>query len=522
MRFAASDRIKDVQPAISLGMIGNSDEVFLNGVKIGGEGVLGNWFVEATNVTRLYKVPEGLLRYDTENILAIRIMNTYLQGGILAGKIGIGDYKELLLEKLNRNYFRKIVETSFLAYFCIFLLSCIFLHINGIKDKEYKFFGIFIFLYCITYILDSLIFYETGLKTSFVQMVSYAISVLLPPSLLIFLTSTFKTESNPVVKSVFFFSIILFLSVISFSTYNYTVYSILSTAFVFNIVIVGILGFYISTKAFITRQHEAVPVFIGVIGLCSAVIAEALGGMHIKYYIGLSFSDCITAFFMASIVFAMVMRFARMKNSMMTLSGKILTSHEEERKRIARELHDGLGQNLLAIKFNLQKINRCAKEKLLDSVLDEVTGSINELREISKNLRPAFLDEMGICAVLKMYGERFSQNTGIKVDVTTDNCPRPAGNIEDNLFRIAQEALNNTAKHSGAENVELSLNYISRSLVMEIRDDGKGFDYKTSSNGQHGIGILTMKERTALINGDMMIKSKKGKGTYLRIEVPVR
>ena len=206
----------------------------------------------------------------------------------------------------------------------------------------------------------------------------------------------------------------------------------------------------------------------------------------------------------------------------MALSGRILTAHEEERKRLARELHDGLGQSLLAVKFNLQRVNRELKDRLIDGVIEELSGSMNELRDISTGLRHPFLEEMGIGAALKSFGQKFSEKTGIKVSVSADTARRPVALIEENLFRIFQEALSNVAKHSGAKNVRVSFQISGDRAVMEIEDDGRGFDYFKALSEGRGIGLSTINERVELVGGHGRVKSRSGKGTILSIEVPVR
>ena len=143
IRFGAPENLKELQPAILLGRIGDVDEVFLNGVKIGGEGLIGKRFVEATKVQRLYRFPLSLIRYDADNILAIRVMNTYLNGGIFDRNVMIGDYSDLLAKKMQREKSGTIMEFCFFTLFAMFFLACFFLFIKGLRDKEYIFFWLF-------------------------------------------------------------------------------------------------------------------------------------------------------------------------------------------------------------------------------------------------------------------------------------------------------------------------------------------------------------------------------------------
>ncbi|MGR3319273.1 MAG: histidine kinase [Candidatus Anammoxibacter sp.] len=207
------------------------------------------------------------------------------------------------------------------------------------------------------------------------------------------------------------------------------------------------------------------------------------------------------------------------------LAGKVLDAHEDERKRLSRELHDGLGQSLIAIKFNLQKANRTANRRLensLEDLVGEMSNAINELRDISSGLRPVFLDKMGIANTLKFYSEKIAESSGIYVNIKTEVDTRHSPVLEENLFRIFQEAMNNVVKHSNAKNIMITLQYSGPLFVMEIKDDGKGFDYSRQSSECDGIGLFTIKERVNIIRGNLTINSKKGEGTTIRIEAPYK
>lgn len=219
-------------------------------------------------------------------------------------------------------------------------------------------------------------------------------------------------------------------------------------------------------------------------------------------------------------MYALIRRFLRIKKETASLSSRILTAHEEERKRLARELHDGLGQSLLAVKFNLQRMNKETKSSLLEGAIEEISGSIDDLRDISMGLRPPFLDEMGIGAAVRLYSQKFTEKNGINVDVKTELSVRPTSLIEDNLFRILQEAFSNTVKHAEAENIKVYLGIRDGRIIMEIDDDGRGFDYGRISQNS-GLGLSTMEERINLMGGVFSLRSKSGAGTTIRVEVPV-
>jgi signal transduction histidine kinase len=129
---------------------------------------------------------------------------------------------------------------------------------------------------------------------------------------------------------------------------------------------------------------------------------------------------------------------------------------------------------------------------------------------------------MGLAAAVKMYGHRVSEKTGMEVEIKADLHERPSARIEDNLFRIFQEALGNAAKHSGAKSVKVSLCRFKDHLVMEVQDDGLGFDFPDALSKGQGIGLKTMEERVNLMGGTFAAGSSRRKGTTIRVEVVLK
>jgi PAS domain S-box-containing protein len=213
------------------------------------------------------------------------------------------------------------------------------------------------------------------------------------------------------------------------------------------------------------------------------------------------------------------------------LSGARVQAQEEERRRIAREIHDGLGQLLTAIKLNLEILEdslpiqedagkRIGEMKqLLDSVLKDA-------REISYNLMPSVLDDFGLGPGLQSLCEQFSKRTGLKVSFHEHGLEeRMAPDVEIGLYRIVQEALNNVAKHAEAKEVEVQLVRHANRLRMTIEDDGKGMDAGLPArkpSGSGGTGLVSMRERATSFSGSFLIDSTPGNGTLINVEIPMK
>lgn len=211
-------------------------------------------------------------------------------------------------------------------------------------------------------------------------------------------------------------------------------------------------------------------------------------------------------------------------------SALILEGQEEERKRISRDMHDGVGQLLSAMKFNLEGIHTVETEferEKLNATKDLLKNVIREVRRISFNLTPTALSDYGIVPVLNKFCREMSKISDLQVIFKnkTGFLSRLEGKVENNLYRIVQEAVNNTIKYAEAKEVIIILSHNSQYLHLEISDDGKGFDLQKLEDKGHfsasGHGIFNIRERANFINGQCEIISKEGIGTTISIHVPL-
>ncbi len=203
------------------------------------------------------------------------------------------------------------------------------------------------------------------------------------------------------------------------------------------------------------------------------------------------------------------------------LAQQILTAQEEERGRLARELHDDMGQNLLAIKLHLQQVQLDLDGAPLSPVIDGVSATIHDLRRILAGLLPASLQSTGLGPTLKGYTHTLAERCGLPVTATVDDFDRPPREIELHLFRIAQEALHNAVNHSGARQLRLSLQIKGRHIVLRVEDDGRGIDPRAVRGEISGMGLSTMEERARMIHGTFTIQGHPGRGTAVEVVTPL-
>ena len=217
------------------------------------------------------------------------------------------------------------------------------------------------------------------------------------------------------------------------------------------------------------------------------------------------------------------------------LAAQVMSAQEKERKRIASELHDGIGQTLSAIKFYVENAIRNLNERTIENstqmfgnVIPKLQDAIEEVRRISMDLRPSLLDDIGTLATLTWFCRQFqniyeSMRIELRLDIKESDIPPP---LKVAIFRIVQEAMNNCAKYSSASRIHISLINTGSEIELAVEDDGKGFDYaeactRIKSLGG-GMGLVSMRERAEFSGGMFSIESATGKGTSMRVVWPAQ
>lgn len=209
------------------------------------------------------------------------------------------------------------------------------------------------------------------------------------------------------------------------------------------------------------------------------------------------------------------------------LSRRLLDAQEEERRHVARELHDELGQTMTAIKLGLQTL-RLAPEpsrQQIDHISARVDELIDQVRRLSRELRPSVLDDLGLEAALRWLIDQHQRDHEVHVHFSAEGLERrPSHRVESACFRIVQEALTNVMRHARAAAVSVRLRRHGDWLEFSIDDDGCGFDAglaRAQSNAGDSVGLLSMQERVTLLGGEFRIDSEIGLGTRVSARIPV-
>jgi PAS domain S-box-containing protein len=223
---------------------------------------------------------------------------------------------------------------------------------------------------------------------------------------------------------------------------------------------------------------------------------------------------------------------AQSREDLRQLSARLLTVQEEERRRVAQELHDGIGQSLTAVKFMVERALKgaCDQPKgchmeVLHSVIPVLRQTVEETRRICMALRPSTLDDLGLIATLRWFVREFQKacpHLIVDLDIGLEESEFPQG-LKTSIFRIVQEAMNNAAKHAQAGRLAVTIAWIHGELLLTVRDDGKGFDpcARRDPTSTGGLGLDSMKERAECHDGVLRIESARGQGTTITVRWPL-
>jgi signal transduction histidine kinase len=214
------------------------------------------------------------------------------------------------------------------------------------------------------------------------------------------------------------------------------------------------------------------------------------------------------------------------KSDLERLAGRLITSQEDERKRVARELHDDLSQRLAALAIEAGRLEHLAggvSEELragFERVKKQVAALSDDVHGISRGLHPALLEDLGLETAIEVEARSFFERGGAPVEVEAGSMPPTlSADAKLALYRIVQEGLRNVQKDADAEKVHIVLCQDGNAVVLRLRDDGRGFD-RTAKGFRPGLGLASMEERVRLLGGSLRVESSPGKGTLIEVRIP--
>jgi signal transduction histidine kinase len=220
----------------------------------------------------------------------------------------------------------------------------------------------------------------------------------------------------------------------------------------------------------------------------------------------------------------------RMQEQLRLLSRQLLSAQEEERKKISRELHDVIAQTLTTINVRLAALKKEAAlnthglERSIARTQQLVEQSVDIVHRFARELRPTVLDDLGLIPALHTFMKSFTEDTGIRVSLSAFAAVEKVnGDKRTVLYRVAQEALTNVARHAEASHAEVKIEHLDGAILMKVKDNGRGFQPERVLHTKRGkrLGLLGMRERLEMVGGDFSLTSAPGKGTTVLAQIPL-
>jgi two-component system, sensor histidine kinase LadS len=311
----------------------------------------------------------------------------------------------------------------------------------------------------------------------------------------------------------------------------------------FNILITSVEAILLFTSVMVVRQKEKEYFMVQLISISLVIVFGTIVQLYFFGFLPISFLTrySVHGMILPQILiqaFALGKRFTLLGKDRMELqkallknaeqySQSLISTLENERKRLSAEFHDSIGQNLLVIRnrilLMLKQNNTPLQKEKLDGLAAITSETLDEIRAISQNLRPTTLDTIGLTASVNNMMERVKRSTEIQIDY---DCSQNIDEIvpkdlEINIYRVLQELTNNILKHSKASVATIKMTLHKHQLVIQIDDNGVGFDVEKQLISNTGNGLSSIKERVNILRGDMSIISEKQKGTYVEIKIPI-
>lgn len=515
-----------IQPAVRLGIVSRSDAAYLNGVRIGGLGKVGgrltDWHAYAPTLPRLYAFDPSLLRPGQTNVLAIRgAREPYIDdGGIVAGPVAILPLAEALGPFLALQTRFAGMQYLFFGLETMILLAVLIALALGLSGRHLRLFAAF---YGFAYLISverrgiAALFGIDGPGVEFAANLSGALSF---PLLIGFVAYVLGRPVGRFGRAVQIGAVLALVAPVHPQRGWLQAWTI-DAHLVWHLVMLAGLLMLLTWALQAARQARpyALPIVLGLASLFASLFTDILlPANHLERLHGVRIAEVgIMALYLA-LAFVMFRLVADQQRRLTAANQHIKAMHEAERARISRDLHDGLGQWLLAVKVRIDLLrHRPAPAEAIGAGLDlaasDIETAIDDVRRVSHDLAPALLEERGLVGAMRAHAERLSAG-GVQVRVAAAQEPVLEIKVATEVFRIFQEALTNAIRHSGCSRIDVTVACDPGTVSMVIADDGCGFD-PAAPPRRFALGITSMHSRARLLGADLSLTSGAGQGTEL-------
>ncbi len=498
---------------IYLGSVHSVDKLFINGTVIGQYGQFFPEYINANKAIRLYQVPAQLF-HQGNNTLALRVQSSFPVGGLVYAMPAFGSYSELVNKQMNKLLRIRIYEGISISFF---LFTCIFVLFIILSQRgQMRFTNLFwyIFILFILSLIGSNWFYQLGWKTEYVQRIYYVLCSISTVVLLKFIIRFFAFTYTILDK--IFIAILLgfaawMLSPL-WSGFNHTLI-ILNWA-----TPMAMMGWIAIRSIWVIHKNAIklnASVYCGAIAIVSPAIGSYLEGEAIRVNEDIG---ALVASQMISTAFLLVLackKYITLLHTVAALNQQVQLIQDMERSRIARDLHDRIGQRLVALKLQIQMLlHKQTRVAIQQQLVNDVDGCIRNIRQVIHGIKPIELSK-GVAASISAKAIQISKQTDVQISTTIDpTIDKLSINQAENLFLICTEALNNAIKHAQSTHITINIQRRGDTFSMQIVDNGKGF---VQQSNLKGMGLISMRERALTLNSTLQIESQLGTGTSISL-----
>lgn len=506
---------KNAQLALSLGPLYSEAEVYVNGVKLLAlkTNEPASYFRRAQ--TRIYRLPRQKLLYSfldfqVENQIRVQLTSNKEPLVLIAEQIDIDNYGSLVLKAKDSDTLIKIAQGSMVALLLSFCLFSIFMRAVGFKERNNTLFGSYVICVACGMLSDSLLLpaelgYWSGLSP--LPLIFTTLSILI----LVVLLSPRQRVSRTVKYLLLLNFFVLMCLVFERHGTMFYEWLVLANHTINAVVVVHALCvsmLHVNKMRFISNDALLILVFVG---WC----VQSLWAFNYSPAKPLEITLFITAI---ALLLNVVQRFKAMASSLLTLSNRLVSIREKERERLTRDIHDGVGQGLSALKL-LINLNASKLESNLGEILQtEVSNTSNTLKSVIRNLKPIEVVSGSPTQAIINLAQHNGHLSNIEINLLASDDVTLTQERAYQVYRIGQEALNNALKHSQAKQITLSFIVLGQLYNMQIEDDGKRLQDGASDGGY---GMSSMHERSMILGATLHIKNNDLGGTAVLLEVPI-
>jgi len=540
IRFRAPRETEFEMPAI-IGLFFKEHEIYLNGVRVGGTPYFGLRGREPTTIDTfssfaVYPIPTQLLDRSGENTLTIYVSRLALgdAGGIGREPLAIVEYHQARSALLSVKPTHWMLD-GFLTGMNLLLVMLAFgAWAFGVRERVVITFALLIGSYLVLTIFGTHAFHDLGLDTPLfegVVVLMLAADIIL---LIEFIAALLNRHVGKIGRTLQFCSL---LGLANFASIN-----------LFSITVPLAWADFVQISQIVPFAAGFFGGMVWMLGICIAAIRQgnvmgwllfvALGSVYLlpalawslwqqdlsnlTFRIGYPPLNIMQQLFFLMLAGLVGVRLSQMERERREARDFAVRAQSDERQRVARDMHDGLGQWLNAIKIRLQLLYRDTKDQTPDrakftELIDDMDALINDTTRIARDLSSSSIERRGLAGALKDHATMLGDDHGVEVNLDTELSGPVPLDISDHLYRVVQEASSNALRHGEATEISISLKtQKSAGGTLIIRDNGLGFDMDRS-NAHEGLGLQSIIERAAMINGRADVSSSPGNGTTIRI-----